>query len=465
MTNIISPKPDNLVNILILGTGTYAQTRAAALIDPWLRRGNPPFTYRITFWNYRPGGRVEKLKDLIGGKSTFQDYQNAGDTDIVYDFGKPGIRENIRVLAPEKEEYPQSSLEEACKEPYWKPHITYFATTSDGLSPTAANLSNHINEGTITVIGTKGVEYRDMPDVAEIWMPYQTAKRELHGVPRFIESGFNLWTRILRGEWQSSVIATGMKKRHGIGKSVEELKRYLKHVLSTPNWSIDDSPYLNTIQLAMIAKPIIAMSSGGIAGHSDEKFGNRYDNPSFRGNMINSYMNNLLPMIYALGGNTWAWLSEPPTRVDTMETANSPESGNYKAGKLIVEKKVKTEGTTIEEKLNSLTEAIKREIKRKVEGPGQLVIARKIAELNPQTDPSGLVQKTFDIFFNGADVGEMITAFLQQDGISYRRKPRMAYGIMILGVRRDTKSHFGLSYEKEARPIRINKKTGEINFK
>src|SRR3989338_3051951 len=101
------------------------------------------------------------------------------------------------------------------------------------------------------------------------------------------------------------------------------------------------------------------MEAGLTAGYNEKyKDSINYNSTSVRLNLVQSFMNNLIPMIFEMGGNTYFWDKLPITATDFIGTALNDKSRNYLAGYY------RSKGLSIEE--------IAKKIPSTIEGLAQL---------------------------------------------------------------------------------------------
>ena len=203
------------------------------------------------------------------------------------------------------------------------------------------------------------------------------------------------------------MISTGTKKGDK-DNFRQKLINETKNDLKARGYVIKDSRYLVTPQLSWIFKNIGAMAAGVTSGYN-LKYNDpiNYDAESVRLNLVQSFMSNLVPMIYEMGGNTNAWNSIPVSITDFIGTSLSENSRNFRAGKL------KAQGKSLEE--------IADEIKMTIEGIAQLKQINKIVEKRSDLDPAGIIKSIYDIFYNEANIGEIINKVSNLDQEHYRK--------------------------------------------
>ncbi len=416
----LSFKSQDEVKIAFIGAGSYTQALASVYNQK----------YKITIWNHSPK-RIEVMKSLQNGEISFDEIKKSEEYSryVHYDFSRPMAgSDNIRLLSPDENTSPEDSMAEVYKDKYWEPDITFITVPSSYLRETAKLMSSNLTFGHNVITGTKGKEMKEDDENIIIRFPYQVTKEEFKGVIKYIGTGFNLYTDILSGAPQYMLLSSGLRQPKGLGKSRGEMMGWLTSILSTRNFNVSPSGRLNTPQIAGSLKSIIAMDSGLLEGYKPDGRNAPYDNMTTRLNLINSFVNNFLPLVYILGGNTMSFLKSPDSITDVYGTVLSPRSRNREAGVY------KAQGIPVDE--------LEKKVRQTVEGLHQLEIVKKIIDFHPSYDPANLVSYTWQIFHENADIGDTIEKILHKNPADYVEGPKMLNRIDILGAIKD---RWGLS--------------------
>lgn len=398
---------ENSIKIAILAAGADGQGISSRYLNE--ARLLPDTVIReVTIWNHKKD-KIQKLKALKQREATIDDFinneKNHKDPDVHFDYGQDYARQHVSFEAPQDENDYESSMGRAIENAKY----IYVSPPSSHLRSVLNTLSKVVKEKQIVILRSKGAEYKEHENYFLVYTPYQIAKEELagKGTPKFIEGGLNFSSEVINNVFQYSMISTGTKKGDKDNfrqKLIEEAKNDLK----ARGYVIKDSRYLVTPQLSWIFKNIGAMALGITAGYN-LKYEDpiNYDAESVRLNVVQSFMSNLIPIVYEMGGNTTAWNSIPISVTDFLGTSLSENSRNFKAGKL------KAQGKSLDE--------IANEIKMTIEGITQLKQIHKIVEKRPDLDPAGIMKSTYDIFYNEANISEIINKVSNLDQEHYRK--------------------------------------------
>ncbi|MBS3110177.1 hypothetical protein J4227_06630 [Candidatus Woesearchaeota archaeon] len=406
MTGIIASKPDNQINIAIVGSGALGQALASVYLDKERAIPGRNLEYKVTLLNFYPSpSRV--LKEVQDGKYDFRELHAHSAYDhlakgVYYDTGKREAGEGTLVIAaPEV----TGSLDDSIQLALHEADVVPLAVTSDAVRPVLQKLVPYLKPGVPVVNYAKGWEMNDQGSKITITDPYHIMREELAGlgIPKFYHSGYMMYTNLLNGQLTLSMLWTGMGSDVKAGeKSRHEWLKYLSHVLSREDYGVipAGSKGLRTVLLSGLIKPTIALSTGYLAGV--EKNGRRiYESEGAKGALINAYLDSLHHFIAKFGGNP-KFIFDPKFQAigdDIRYTAQGPDSANYKAGLK------RAQGMPVEE--------IKNQSGRSIEGFNQLPILKALIDIEPELDTMGLIPATHDIFFrDGMDVETLIRNLL-----------------------------------------------------
>ena len=400
---------NNQIKIAILTAGADAQGVSSRYLNE-ARLLPDTVVKEVSMWNHKKEGKIEKLEALQKREASLDDFiinkeKNIKDSDVHFDYSQDYARQHILFEAPQNETDYESSMGRAVEGAKY----IYVSPPSSHLRSVLHTLSKVVKEGQIVIIRSKGAEYKETNNSILIYAPYQIAKEELagKGTPKFIEGGLNFSSEIINNVFQYSMISTGTKKGDK-DNFRQKLINETKNDLKARGYVIKDSRYLVTPQLSWIFKNIGAMAAGVTSGYN-LKYNDpiNYDAESVRLNLVQSFMSNLVPIVYEMGGNTNAWNSIPVSVTDFLGTSLSENSRNFRAGKL------KAQGKSLEE--------IADEIKMTIEGIAQLKQINKIVEKRSDLDPAGIIKSIYDIFYNEANIGEIINKVSNLDQEHYRK--------------------------------------------